>query len=172
MMASATVRAHAHGAGSLSETAPETGSALSWRGWRLAVTVGVWLAVARRNVLAVTAERQLVVAGRWAKTLYDDGFIPLSHNDIQALKTCLMSSQVLRVHCAPTVYIGGRRSSHAASYRSGASHGFTASTPVSTKSSTLRVASPALQLRQIAAICASAILIGRPARSREATISA
>lgn len=30
-------------------------------------------------------------------------------------------------------------------------HGFTASTPVSTKSSTLRVASPALQLRQIAA---------------------
>jgi hypothetical protein len=53
-----------------------------------------------------------------------------------------------------------------------ATHGSTASTPVSTKSSTLRVASPARQLRQIAAICASAILIGRPACSREATISA
>src|ERR1700741_2570966 len=67
--------------------------------------------------------------------------------------------------------LGGRRS-HVACYLVAASHGFTASTPVSTKSSTLWVASPALQLRQIAAICASPILIGRPARSREATISA
>jgi hypothetical protein len=38
--------------------------------------------------------------------------------------------------------------------------------PMSTKSATLRAATPARQLRQIAAICSSAMLIGHPARSR------
>lgn len=51
-------------------------------------------------------------------------------------------------------------------------HGSMSSTPVSTKSWTLRVASSAFQLRQIAAICPSAILIWNPLRSRPATISA
>jgi hypothetical protein len=142
----------------------------TWRGTG-AVSVGVWVAVVGRNVLAVTAERQLVVSGDGQNAHAMTDFILLRTITFGA-ETMTMSSQALRVHCAPTVYVGGRRRSHAAGYRSGASHGFTASTPVSTKSSTLRVASPALQLRHIAAICASAILIGCPARSREATISA
>jgi hypothetical protein len=44
--------------------------------------------------------------------------------------------------------------------------------PVSVKSPVLRVASTASWLRQIAAICASAVPIGRPARSRRTAMSA
>jgi hypothetical protein len=45
-------------------------------------------------------------------------------------------------------------------------HGLATMMPVSVKSLVFRVASTASWLRQIAAICASAVLIGRPARSR------
>lgn len=51
-------------------------------------------------------------------------------------------------------------------------HGFTTSTPTSAKSSTFLVATVASWLRQIAAICASAMVIGRPIRSRSTTMSA
>jgi hypothetical protein len=54
----------------------------TWRGTG-AVSVGVWVAVVGRNVLAVTAERQLVVVGRWAKRPRDDGFYSGAHNNIR-----------------------------------------------------------------------------------------
>src|SRR5699024_11489176 len=46
-------------------------------------------------------------------------------------------------------------------------HGSTSSTPVCWKSFTLRVAQVAPGAKQIAAICASAVLIGAPVFSRE-----
>lgn len=51
-------------------------------------------------------------------------------------------------------------------------HGSTNSTPVCWKSFTLRVAQIAPCVRQIAAICASAVLIGAPALSRATSTSA
>lgn len=51
-------------------------------------------------------------------------------------------------------------------------HGSSRSTPVCAKSLTLRVAQVALCARQIAAICASAVLIGAPALSRATSTSA
>src|SRR5699024_637301 len=53
-----------------------------------------------------------------------------------------------------------------------ACHGSTSLTPVCTKSFTLRVAQVAPYTRQIAAICASAVLIGAPAFSRATSTSA
>lgn len=51
-------------------------------------------------------------------------------------------------------------------------HGSTSSTPVYAKSFTLRVAQIAPCARQIAAICASAVLIGAPTLSRATSTSA
>lgn len=55
---------------------------------------------------------------------------------------------------------------------SSARQGSTNSTPVCAKSLTLRVAQVAPCARQIAAICASAVLIGAPADSRATSTSA
>lgn len=53
-----------------------------------------------------------------------------------------------------------------------ACHGSTSSTPVYAKSLMLRVAQVAPCARQIAAICASAVLIGAPTASRATSTSA
>lgn len=68
--------------------------------------------------------------------------------------------------------VGDAPRSNDASLHASTFHGSTSSTPVHTKSFTLRVAQVASCARQIAAICASAVLIGAPALSRATSTSA
>jgi hypothetical protein len=77
--------------------------------------------------------------------------------------------------CTSMVFAGSSSGSgclQLSGYSGVESHGFLVWMPVSMKSLTLRVASSAFQLRQIAAICPSAMLIWCPVRSRAVTMSA